>query len=303
LPDGKTDTVRAVFEELFKRHGLPQAMRSDNGPPFASSNGLLGLSRLSAWWLSLGIELERSRPGCPQDNGAHERMHKDIAREIEALSSSRAVQSTEQRQALFDVWREEFNQRRPHEALAMKRPADVYERSARSYNGQAPELAYDGMETRRVQQTGRIKYGAVSYSISSALGGQQVGLKGVSENRYEVHYARLLLGHLEVETESFKPVEQSVQEDTQDGGTQAPPICSTPPSGLKKPVCTPLAHTLKRNPPTPCVTHVLNPMCYPCPDRAPLLPAPCSLLPAPCSLLPAPCSLLLAPLPAYSPMQ
>ena len=235
LPDGKTATVRAVFEELFKRHGLPQAIRSDNGPPFASSGGLWGLSRLSAWWLSLGIELERSRPGCPQDNGAHERMHKDIAREIEALSSSRAVQSAEQRQALFDVWREEFNQRRPHEALAMKRPADVYERSARSYNGQALKMTYEGMATRRVQLRGGIKLDAVRYLISTALGGQQVGLRGVSENRFEVHYARLLLGHIDVETESFKPAEQVAQEVAQDEKTQAQQIGGGQPSDSATP--------------------------------------------------------------------
>ena len=75
---------RARFEKLFERHGLPGAIRSDNGAPFASSQGLLGLSRLSAWWLALGIDLERGRPGCPQDNGAHERMHLDIRRELES---------------------------------------------------------------------------------------------------------------------------------------------------------------------------------------------------------------------------
>ena len=81
LADSKTETVRGCFEELFQRHGLPGAIRSDNGVPFASYNGLLGLSRLSAWWLALGIDLEQGRPGCPQDNGAHERMHRDIRRD------------------------------------------------------------------------------------------------------------------------------------------------------------------------------------------------------------------------------
>ena len=84
LDSSRTEDVRACFERLFERHGLPGAIRSDNGSPFASSNGLLGLSRLSAWWVALGIGLERSRPGCPQDNGAHERMHLDIRRELQA---------------------------------------------------------------------------------------------------------------------------------------------------------------------------------------------------------------------------
>jgi putative transposase len=84
LEDSRGVTVRACFERLFERHGLPGAMRSDNGSPFASANSPLGLSKLSAWWLALGIGLERSRPGCPQDNGAHERMHRDIRRELQA---------------------------------------------------------------------------------------------------------------------------------------------------------------------------------------------------------------------------
>ena len=236
LPDGKSHSVQAVFEELFKKHGLPQAIRSDNGPPFACARALLGLTRLSVWWLSLGIELERSRPGCPQDNGAHERMHKDIAREIEALSSSRAVDNAAQRQALFDVWRKEFNQVRPHDALGMRRPADIYSHSPRPYNGQAPEQAYAGMETRRVTTGGTIKYSSVSYPISTALTGMQIGLKAVGADKLEVHYARLLLGHIEISTESFQPVEQhhrEPQEATQDapqllvGGGQ-PPGSATP---------------------------------------------------------------------------
>jgi putative transposase len=233
LPDGKSSSVKAVFEELFKKHGLPQAIRSDNGAPFACTHSLLGLTRLSVWWLSLGIELERSRPGCPQDNGAHERMHKDIAREIEALASSRAMADAGQRQALFDVWREEFNQVRPHEALGMKRPADVYSRSPKAYPGQAPEQDYKGMETRRVTIGGRIKYGSVYYRISTALSGMQLGLKAVGTDRLEVYYARLLLGHMEMSTESFQPVEKGPR-----GGApgDAPPLVGAePPPGSAKP--------------------------------------------------------------------
>lgn len=234
LPDGKTDSVQAVFEELFKKHGLPQAIRSDNGSPFACTHALLGLTKLSVWWLSLGIELERSRPGCPQDNGAHERMHKDIAREIEALSSSRAVGNAAQRQALFDVWREEFNQVRPHEALGMKRPADIYSHSLRSYNGQAPEQDYVGMEARRVTTGGTIKYGMVRYWISTALAGMHIGLKAVGTDKLEVYYAGLLLGHIEMSTESFQPVEKS-QRKQQGGSATAPQVRGGPPPGSAAP--------------------------------------------------------------------
>src|SRR5690606_18824360 len=98
LESSKTEPVRACFERLFEQYGLPGAIRSDNGSPFASSNGLLGLSRLSAWWVALGIGLERSRPGHPQDNGAHERMHRDVRRELQAGRIGRD-------QAAFDLWR------------------------------------------------------------------------------------------------------------------------------------------------------------------------------------------------------
>ena len=83
LPNARSATVKSAFERLFERYGLPESIRSDNGAPFASPNALLGLSQLSVWWLANGIDLERGRPGCPQDNGAHERLHRDIARELE----------------------------------------------------------------------------------------------------------------------------------------------------------------------------------------------------------------------------
>src|SRR5277367_457301 len=130
LGDSRTQSVRSCFEELFARYGLPAVIRSDNGAPFASQ-GLWGLSRLSVWWLALGIDLERNRPGCPQDNGAHERMHRDIRCELQAGRIGRD-------QAAFDLWRQEYNEARPHEALGLKTPAEVYQKSTRLYQG-APE--------------------------------------------------------------------------------------------------------------------------------------------------------------------
>jgi putative transposase len=119
VPDAKTETVQACFERLFERHGLPGVIRSDNGPPFACSHALLGSTRLSVWWLANGVDLERSRSGCPQDNGGHERMHRDIAGELEGSPY-------EERQAALETWRREFNEERPHEALGMKTPAEIY---------------------------------------------------------------------------------------------------------------------------------------------------------------------------------
>ena len=149
LEDASGQSVRARFEELFRKYGLPGAIRSDNGPPFASVRALLGLTRLSAWWLALGIDLERGRPGCPQDNGGHERLHLDIARELQAAREG-------EEQAVLDSWRETFNNERPHEALAMRCPAEVYSPSIRSYEGGIEALTYPGMRTLRVTGTGCI---------------------------------------------------------------------------------------------------------------------------------------------------
>lgn len=198
LEDSRTGTVRACFERLFERHGLPGAMRSDNGPPFASANGLLGLSRLSAWWLALGIDLERSRPGCPQDNGAHERLHLDIRRELEGGRVGRD-------QAAFDLWRDEYNTERPHEALGMRMPAEVYRRSERVYQGTPTDIDYGGMETRKVKRsTGAIKYRNEELLISTALAGWSVGLSPRADGGVEVWFSKLLLGHIDPMTASFK---------------------------------------------------------------------------------------------------
>jgi len=110
-----------ALERLFKERGLPLAIRSDNGVPFASPNGLFNLSRLSVWWLRLGIRIERIRPGHPQQNGRHERMHLTLKREATRPAGANLLQQ----QAKFDVFLEEFNHERPHEALGMKCPAEV----------------------------------------------------------------------------------------------------------------------------------------------------------------------------------
>ena len=199
VPDARTETVRACFERLFENHGLPAAIRSDNGPPFASPNGLHGLSRLSAWWLALGINLERSRPGCPQDNGAHERMHLDVRRELQAGRIGRS-------QETFDEWRHEFNTQRPHEALGMATPAEIYTPSARAYEGTPEELDYQGMETRRVKPSGCIKFRRQLVPISSSLAGWDVALGTWAGNCIELWFASLLLGHMHPETLSFLPI-------------------------------------------------------------------------------------------------
>jgi transposase InsO family protein len=194
LKDGSTESVRKSFESLFERYGLPQAIRSDNGSPFASSQSVWGLSRLSAWWMALGIELERSRPGHPQDNGAHERMHRDIGLELEALARGD--------QASLDLWRQQYNQQRPHQGLGMRYPTEVYQKSKRRYQP-VEQLQYDKMASRKVRSSGAISWNDQALLISRSLAGWNVGLQSNAQGEIEVWFARLLLGWIEPESRLF----------------------------------------------------------------------------------------------------
>ena len=131
VPDARTETLQRSFERLFERHGLPGAIRSDNGSPFASCSAVYGLSRLSAWWVALGIDLERGRPGHPQDNGAHERLHRDIRLELESLGPRISQDGLE-------LWRQAFNEQRPQEALGMRCPSQLYHSSSRITQSSPP---------------------------------------------------------------------------------------------------------------------------------------------------------------------
>ena len=149
--------------------------------------------------MALGIGLERGRPGCPQDNGAHERMHLDIRRELQSGRIGRD-------QAAFDLWRNEYNHERPHEALAMKRPAEVYSNSTRIWSGTPDDIDYGGMATRKVHRNGWIGFEGERIGLSAALGGWSVGLSPRPEGLIEVWFAELLVGHLDPETSSFSAV-------------------------------------------------------------------------------------------------
>jgi putative transposase len=214
LADTKTESVQGCFERLFERYGMPQAIRSDNGAPFGSVSAPYGLTRLSAWWLAMGIDLERGGPAHPQDNGAHERFHLDISLEIEADGISD--------QDSLDVWREEFNYKRPHQALGMKLPGEIYSHSERRYHTGLGELEYPQMASRRVSHTGTIRYQSHCYFLSGSLAGWPVGLKACTEARVptlQVWFAKLLLGWLDLENLHFsradvtpKPNEESEKE-------------------------------------------------------------------------------------------
>jgi transposase InsO family protein len=196
LPGTGCAPVRTIFERLFRRYGLPKAVQCDNGSPFVAATARAGLSSLSAWWVSLGIELVRSRPGCPQDNGAHERMHADMAAEIEAEpSASRALQ-----QRACTKWRQQFNHVRPHDALDGKTPAEVYKRSERAMRVRSA-LYPAGWLTRVVNPNGCLCVHSDHYFVSASLGGHHVGLERVNALQMRVWFYELDLGIIEIPAE------------------------------------------------------------------------------------------------------
>ena len=181
----RTDTVRPLVEQLFKRYGLPLAIRSDNGAPFAGT-GAGGLSRLSLGWVKAGIALERIDPGKPQQNGRHERMH----RTLKAETAKPPAASMSQQQARFDRFRQDFNDNRPHEALGQQPPATFYRPSPRPYPERLDEPWYDAWHAvRRVRTDGSIKWGGDLVFISETLTGEVVGVAETDSGDWIVRFA------------------------------------------------------------------------------------------------------------------
>lgn len=203
LSDTKGQTVRQEFEKLFDCYGLPRAIRMDNGSPWANALSPLGLTRLSAWWISLGIDLDRIAPGRPDQNGAHERMHRDMAAEVEQVAQS----DPDCQQAALDQWRKEFNEQRPHQALNLRFPCELYTRSSQAYDPTAIQMSYPGMLCRKVTHNGMIGIESLHIPITTALEGYHVGLKSLTGGRYGVWFGKLCLGLLDVTSESFEPAD------------------------------------------------------------------------------------------------
>jgi transposase InsO family protein len=203
LESTREDLAVTAFEQLFRERGLPSAIRSDNGVPFASPNALFNLSKLSVWWLRLGIAIERIKPGHPQQNGRHERMHLTLKREATRPPGSNALQQ----QARFDAFRSEFNTERPHEALAMRCPAELYAASNRTYHG-LPEIAYP-LHDREVLVTacGRICMHRKRVNISIVLAGQKLGIKEVDEGIWLVSFLDYDLGYIDLEQKTLQPLD------------------------------------------------------------------------------------------------
>ena len=200
-----SEAVRAVMTGLFKKYGLPKAIHSDNGVPFAAPNGLLNLSTLSVWWITLGIMPDRSLKGRPGQNGSLERMHADIAREIEG----KVPGGLEANQAVLDTWVKEYNSIRPNEAIGMKTPDELYTVSPRKYDGDYDVLEYPpGFQVRKVTGVGEIIVNGIRITIGYALRGWHVGLQPLpDENSYYVFLADFLLGTLNMDFCCFIPLQ------------------------------------------------------------------------------------------------
>jgi putative transposase len=185
--------VRRSFEALFRKYGVPQAIQVDNGVPFINVQARGGLTRLSAWWISLGIRVIRSRPGCPQDNGGHERMHRDMRADLQAFPA--ASRPTEQRAC--DRWRIEFNRVRPHEALNGKTPAELYRPSERRPIKTRFFYPPDTI-VRTVTDTGTISIGGARLRVGSTLVRQRVGLQPLGGTMHRLWFHDLDLGTVDL---------------------------------------------------------------------------------------------------------
>lgn len=203
LESTREDLAFTAFARLFEERGLPAAIRSDNGVPFASPGALFNLSRLSVWWLGLGIAIERIQPGRPQQNGRHERMHLTLKKETTRPPGMNSLQQ----QAKFDAFRDEFDAERPHEALGMKFPAELYVPSARPYRG-LPDLACP-FHDRQIDVTacGRICFHRKKINLSLVFAGQSVGLKEVEDGVWLVSFMQYDLGYIDLEQRTLQPID------------------------------------------------------------------------------------------------
>jgi transposase InsO family protein len=203
LQSTREDTAFTAFLRLFEEKGLPDAIRTDNGLPFASPNGLYNLSRLSVWWLRLGIAIERIRPGKPTQNGRHERMHLTLKTEACRPAAANSLQQ----QARFDDFVRDFNELRPHEALAMRTPADLYRPSSRAYHG-LPEVQYPFHDRESlVTACGRICMLRKKINISTVMAGQRLGLKEVDDGIWLVTFMTYDLGYIDLEQKTLQTID------------------------------------------------------------------------------------------------
>jgi putative transposase len=193
----------SVFERVFKEYGLPGAIRTDNGLPFSSPVALYGLSKLSVWWLRLGIDIERIKPGHPEQNGRHERMHLTMKKEVCRPPGYNFLQQQEK----LDVFQRIYNNERPHQAIDMRCPAQLYVPSPREYSG-LPEIDYPFADrTIMVTHCGRICMGRKKVNFSTVFAGQKVGVTQTADKIWLVSFMKYDLGYFDLDTCRVEPIE------------------------------------------------------------------------------------------------
>lgn len=223
--------VEIAFTRHFEEYGLPKVIRSDNGVPFASPSAIGRLSKLSVWWIRLGIRPERIEPGEPQQNGTHERMHKTLKADATRPPSSNL---TEQ-QIRFDRFRREYNNERPHESLGQETPASCYSPSTRALTSRLPDVIYPAhCEVRVVSQSGAINFAGRRFQLSTALTYQEVGLEETEDDLWTVSFGPLVLGSLHYPSSTFidevrwKAADTPPEEDKKAEETTVPPTRDLP---------------------------------------------------------------------------
>ncbi len=226
----KTDTERvgAIFEAAFREFGLPQAIRTDNGAPFASP-AVAGLSRLAVGWIKLGIVPERIAAGHPEQNGRHERMHRTLKQEV----AMPPADNRRAQQRALDRFRQEYNEVRPHEGLAMQTPASVYVPSPRPYPARVPEPEYpDSMLVRSIKSHGHFRWKKHDVFLSEVLWGERVGLSPVDERWFIVYFAHLPLAHFDSWQRRVLPLPKKLVFETDAGeGNPSPSPAPHPRDG------------------------------------------------------------------------
>jgi len=190
--------TKAVFQALFRKHGLPKQIHSDNGEPFASAVSLSRLTRLAVWFMDLGIEPVYSDPGHPEHNGSHERMHE----ELKAEATRPPGYSLGPQQRKFDAFRRDYNEERPHQALGQRKPKEFYSNSPRRLPRKIQKWNYpEGMSVKYVCRNGAIRWGGSKWVVvSTTLIEKYVGLQEMAKGKWRVYYRDKLLGYLDERT-------------------------------------------------------------------------------------------------------
>jgi transposase InsO family protein len=197
-----TEQVQAIFAAMFREYGLPYAIRTDNGAPFAS-RAIAGISRLSVYLMKLGIVPERIKPGHPEQNGRHERMH----RTLKAETAKPPAANRRAQQRAFDRFRQEYNQDRPHEALQQQTPASCYQSSPRMYPDRIAEPEYDSpMKGKRVYPDGTFFWKGTQIFISKSLGRESIGLEPIDDRYWEVYFAAFPLARFDSHKLILQPI-------------------------------------------------------------------------------------------------